>query len=91
MHPQCRNQVRGKRLNADAVQCEQPPHAHRRPIRIAQQPRYVSESEHLREMEQGACALLPADHDEVVLQAVQPGEEHHTGLVEPGRRLEEVA
>ena len=40
--------------------------------------------------EQRARALLPADHDEMILQAVEPGEEDDAGLVEPGRRLEDV-
>ena len=38
-----------------------------------------------------ARALLAADHDEVVLVAVEPGQEDDAGLVEARRRLEDVA
>ena len=34
--------------------------------------------------------MLTADHDEVLLVAVQPGEEHETGLVEASRRGKDV-
>ena len=60
-------------------------------LRIAQQAGAVGEAEQLGEMRQRARALLAADHDEVVLQAVEVGHEHDAGLVEAGRRLEDVA
>ena len=56
-----------------------------------QHARLVGEAEQLGEVDQRARALLPAHHDEMVLQAVEPGEEHDAGLVEAGRRLEDVA
>ena len=37
-----------------------------------------------------ARALLSADHGEMRLVAVQPGHEHHAGLVEARRRLEDM-
>jgi hypothetical protein len=36
-------------------------------------------------------AFLPADHGEMILMAVEIGHEHDAGLVEPGRRLEDMA
>ena len=51
----------------------------------------VGEAEELGEVLERAGALLAADHDEMVLQAVEVGEEHDAGLVEAGRRLEDVA
>ena len=42
-------------------------------------------------MHDAACALLSADHREVRLVPVQPGEEDDAGLVEARRRLEDVA
>ncbi len=56
-----------------------------------EQARRVGKAEDLGKMHGGAGALLPADHGEVVLMAVEIGHEHHAGLVEPGRRLEDVA
>ena len=53
---------------------------------IAQHPRLVGEAEELGEMEERAGALLAADHDEMILQAVEIGEEHDAGLVEARRR-----
>src|SRR5271170_3358566 len=38
-----------------------------------------------------ASALLSADHDELILQTIEPGEEDNPGLVEAGRVLEDVA
>ena len=43
------------------------------------------------EMQGRARALLAGDHGEMILQAVEIGHEHHAGLVEAGRRLEDVA
>src|ERR1700730_7240227 len=39
-------------------------------------------------MKKIAGAWLAADHDEMFLPAVEPGEKNHTGLVEPRRRTE---
>src|SRR5690242_622650 len=39
-------------------------------IGIMQYPRFVGQAEQLGEVQQGARALLPADHDEMVLQPV---------------------
>ena len=75
----------------DAADGEQPLHAVRREIGVAQHPRLVGEPEQLGKMDEGAGALLAADHDEMVLQAVEIGEEDDAGLVEAGRRLEDVA
>ena len=61
-----------------------------REIGIAQQAGAVGEAEQLRKMRERAGALLAADHDEVVLQAVEIGHEHDAGLVEAGGRLEDV-
>ncbi len=60
-------------------------------IGIAQHPRLVGEAEELGQMDERAGALLAADHHEVILQAVEIGEEDDAGLVEAGRRLEDVA
>ena len=43
------------------------------------------------EMHDAARALLPADHREVRLVAVEPRQEHDAGLVEARRRREDVA
>ena len=58
---------------------------------IGEQPGGVGEAEQLGEMQGRARALLAADHGEVILQAVEIGHEHHAGLVEARRRLEDVA
>ena len=62
-----------------------------REVGIAQQAGAVGEAEQLGEVDERARALLAADHDEVVLQAVEVGHEHDAGLVEAGGRLEDVA
>ena len=54
-------------------------------------PARVGEAEDLGEVAERARALLAADHREVRLVAVQPGEEDDAGLVEACRRLEDVA
>ena len=51
----------------------------------------VGEREELGEVEDRAHALLPADHPEVPLVAVQVGEEDDPGLVVEGGRPEDVA
>ena len=43
------------------------------------------------QVRQRTCALLAAHHHEVALVAVEPGHEHHAGLVEARGRLEDVA
>ena len=60
-------------------------------VGIAQQAGAVGEAEQLGEVRKRARALLAADHDEMVLQAVEVGHEHDAGLVEARRRLEDVA
>ena len=60
-------------------------------LRVLQEARGVGQAEQLGEMQHAARALLAADHDEVVLVAVQPGHEDHARLVEARRRLEDVA
>ena len=66
---------------------EQLAHARRGEVGIVQHARLVGEPEQFGEMQQRARAFLPADHDEMVLQAVEPGQEHDAGLVEARRRL----
>ena len=61
-----------------------------RHIRIGQQPRGIGQPEQLGKMLDAAGGLLAADHGEVGLVAVQPGHEDHAGLVEAGRRLEDM-
>ena len=51
----------------------------------------IGEPEQLGEVAERARALLAADHREVRLVAVEPGEEDDAGLVEARRRLEDVA
>ena len=51
----------------------------------------VGEAEDFGEMQDRAGALLPADHGEMVLVAVQPGEEDDPGLVEASGRGEDQA
>src|SRR5262249_42651494 len=50
----------------------------------------VGQAEQLSEMNERARRLLAADHMEVILQTVEVGEKDDAGLVEPGRRLEDV-
>ena len=73
-----------------AVPVKQGPHALDGQFRLFDQTGLVGKPEQLHQVRQGAGALLPADHDEVVLVAIDPGHEHHAGLVETGRRLEDV-
>ena len=61
------------------------------PARIGQHPRLVGEAEQFRKCCSERVALLAADHGEMVLQAVEIGEEHDAGFVEAGRRREDVA
>jgi len=65
-------------------------HARDRELGVAQQAGGIREAEQLGEMHERARALLAADHDEMVLVAVQIRHEDDAGLVEPGRRLEDV-
>src|SRR5215468_6022153 len=74
-----------------AVHGEQVAHPPASELGIAQEPGAVGEAERLREVRDLAGALLPADHHEVVLVAVQPAEEDDTRLVEPRRSAEDVA
>src|SRR5947207_12645763 len=76
--------------SVDAVQRQQRTHATSREIRIAQQARSVGEPEEFREMNDAARALLPADHREVRLMAVEPSEEHDTGFIKARWRRKNV-
>ena len=58
---------------------------------LDEQPGLVGQPKQFGQMQRRARALLPADHGEMVLMAVEPGHEHDAGLVEPRRRLEDVA
>ena len=58
---------------------------------LASKPGLIGETEQFGQMQRRARALLPADHGEMILMAVQIGHEHDAGLVEPRRRLEDVA
>src|SRR4051794_27995123 len=64
-----------------AVQRAQRVHARHRKVRIEQQARPVGQLEQLRKMQQAARALLSADHHEMILASVEPGEEDDAGLV----------
>src|SRR3982751_1671992 len=65
-------------------------HPQCRELRIEQQSCLVGQLEELGEMQQAARALLSADHDEVILPAIEPGEEHDARLVEARRRAEDM-
>src|SRR6185503_2332964 len=60
-------------------------------IGIADEAGRVGKPERLDQMHERASALLAADHDEMLLVAVEIGEEDDAGLVELRRRLEDVA
>ena len=51
----------------------------------------VGKAEELGQMLRRAGRFLTADHGEVALVTVEPGKEHDAGLVEAGRRLEDMA
>src|SRR3954465_6398660 len=51
----------------------------------------VGEAAELREGQDMARRLLAADHDEMLLVAIEPGHEHHAGLIEARRGAEDVA
>src|SRR5687768_2837552 len=75
----------------DTVQRQQRPHAPHGELGLFEQAGRIGEPEQLGKVRQRAGALLSTDHDEMVLVAVEPGHEHHAGLVETRRRLEDVA
>ena len=56
-----------------------------------QHARLVGQTKQLSEMQQRTRTLVTPDHHEVVLQSVEPSQEHHAGLVETCRTLEDVA
>jgi hypothetical protein len=62
-----------------------------RELGIPQEVGAVGESEQLSEVQDRARALLPADHYEMVLQAVEVGHEDDAGLVKAGGRAKDVA
>jgi hypothetical protein len=63
----------------------------RRHVGIVQHARLVGHAKEFGEMQQRARALLPADHQEMILQSVEPSEEYDAGLVETRRAFEDVA
>src|SRR6202165_3944686 len=85
-------------LSADAcishiapVQRAERTHSLPRELGIGKQAGSIREPEQLDKMEKIARTLLAADHDEMVLPAIQPGEKDHAGFVKAGRRAEHVA
>ena len=62
-----------------------------RQLRLLQQVGRIGQPEQLGQVLQRARALLAAHHREVLLVAVEPGHEHHAGLVEARGRREDVA
>ena len=50
----------------------------------------TGETKKLGKVQQRAGALLPADHDEMVLQAIEPRKEYNAGLIKTRRRLKDV-
>ena len=58
---------------------------------LASNPALVRQPKQFGQMQRRARALLPADHGEMILMAVEIGHEHDAGLVEPRRRLEDMA
>src|SRR6476661_5167166 len=80
-----------RRRLVNAADGEHVAHAPGGNVGIAEDAGGVGEAEQFGEMDERAGALLAANHDEMVLQAVQIGEEDDPGLVEARRRLEDVA
>src|SRR5438067_11613546 len=77
-------------LAVETVHDEEAAHARAGEVRIAQQCGGVGELEQLDEMRQAARALLASDHDEMILMAVEPGQEDDARLVEARRGAEDV-
>src|SRR5690606_4230733 len=75
------------RLHPGEAQHE--PHALHRQLGVEQHAGLVSENEELAQVPNVPRALHARDHAEVVLEAVEVGEEHDAGLVVVGRRLED--
>ena len=73
-----------------AVDGHHPAHPGSGLIGALQQTGLVRQAEYLAKMHDRSCALLAADHREMVLVTVQIGHEDHTGFVEPGRRPEDM-
>src|SRR5438046_3125965 len=65
-----------------AVQGAQRLHPRHCKLGIEEQSSLVGQLEQLREMKQAARALLSADHDEMILASIEPGQEDDAGLVE---------
>ena len=78
-------------LDFDSVGRHHGAHARGGELGVAQQAGGVGEAEQRGEVNERASAFLAADHDEVVVVAVQVRHEHDAGLVEPGGRFEDVA
>src|SRR5258706_9142216 len=66
-------------------------HARAREAGVGEQAGRVGQAKDLGKVKDAARALLAADHDEVILVAVQPRHEDDARLVEARRRLEDVA
>src|SRR6185503_5756867 len=83
--------MRGAMSGRDAVRAQHVGETRNGEIGIANEARGIGQLERLDEMDERARALLAADHDEVLLVAVEIGEEDDAGLVELRRRLEDVS
>jgi hypothetical protein len=81
----------GSMGSADPGQRKQWAHAVHRHLRVAQQARAIGQAEELGEVDNRPGALVTVDHPEVTLVAVEVGKENDTGLVEAGRRFEDMA
>src|SRR3569833_3162477 len=82
--------TRGAISSRDAVSAHHVLQTRRGKIGIADQSCGVGELERLDEMQERPRALLAADHDEMLLMAVEVGEEDDAGLVELRRRFEDM-
>ena len=79
------------RSGPDAEGHEHARHACGSCLRIVEQACLVGEAKQLGKMQHRAGALLASQHGEMILMAVEIRHEHDAGLVEAGRRLEDVA
>ncbi len=60
-------------------------------VGIGQQPGLIGEAEDVGVVDDAPRRFHAADHAEMILEAVQPGQEDDAGLVELRRRLEDLA
>ena len=95
--PQMRACARGGRqsvvseFSIDAVDRRELLHACRGEVWIDEQACLVGEAEHIGVVHYAARGFHAADHAEMILEAVQPGEKHDARLVELRRRLEDFS